>query len=310
MNLQRQYNDELTLGVQHQLTPRLAVGAMFYKRKIADMWFEDRPHITLNDWTAIPNVPYPAADILRDPDVAAVVDPNGTMTIYNLVASKGTTYNQGIIDSSDTDNEAQYTGIEVSFNTRLPGGAMLFGSWTADHTLQQWCDTDDNPNGPTSTGQFSASDATTGVAASFGGRFCDQTQFDYPLRHEFKLAGNYSLRWGIDFGAVLQSYAGTERVISWTPPVSAYPGGVRTRTDSVVLNEPGSLFWNRWNQLDINIKKNIRHNNHVLTFQVDVFNVLNENSIRAGNNTIGSTLGQVTTIMTGRFPRLAVNYKF
>jgi hypothetical protein len=310
VNLQRQYNDEFTLGLQHQLTPRLAVGAMFYKRKIADMWFEDRPHITLADWTEIRNVPYPAADILRDPEVAAVVDPNGTMSLYNLAASKGTTFNQGIIDSSDTDNEAQYTGIEVSFNTRLPGGAMLFGSWTADHTLQRWCDTDDNPNGPTSTGQFSASDATTGVAASFGGRFCDQTQFDYPLRHEFKLAGNYSLRWGIDFGAVLQSYAGPERVITWTPPASAYPGGVRTRTDSVVLNEPGSLFWDRWNQLDVNIKKNIRHNNHVLTFQVDVFNVLNENSIRAGNNTIGATLGQATTIMTGRFPRLAVNYKF
>ena len=59
---------------------------------------------------------------------------------------------------------------------------MLFGSWTAEHTLQRWCDTDDNPNGPTRTGQFSASDATTGVAASFGGRFCDQTDFDYPLR--------------------------------------------------------------------------------------------------------------------------------
>ena len=100
---------------------------------------------------------------------------------------------------------------------------MMFGIWTADKTLQRWCDTDDNPNGPTSTGQFSASDATTGVAASFGGRFCDQTQFNYPLRHEFKLAGNYTLLWGIDFGAVLQSYAGTERVITWTPPTTAYP---------------------------------------------------------------------------------------
>ena len=63
----------------------------------------------------------PASDIVRDPEVAAVVDPNGTMTLYNLAASKGTTFNQGIIDSSDTDNEAQYTGIEMSFTTRLAG---------------------------------------------------------------------------------------------------------------------------------------------------------------------------------------------
>jgi hypothetical protein len=308
VDLQRQYNDEFTAGVQHQVLPRLAVGAMFYKRKIADMWFEDRPHITLADYSAF-NVALPAADILRDPDVAAVVDPNGSITLYNLDAAKGSSFNSGVVDSSDTDNRTLYTGFEASFNTRLPGGAMMFGSWTAEHTLQKWCDTDDNPNGPTSTGQFSASDATTGVAASFGGRFCDQTQFDYPLRHEFKLAGNYTLPYGVDVGAILQSYSGTERVITWTPSANLFPGG-RTKSESVVLNEPGSLFWDRWNQLDINVKKNFRHNNHVITFQVDVFNVLNSNAIRAGQNAVGGSLGQATTIMIGRFPRLAMNYKF
>jgi len=77
-----------------------------------------------------------------------------------------------------------------------------------------------------------------------------------------------------------------------------------------VLNEPGSLFMDRWNQLDINVRKNFRHNNHVITLQVDVFNVLNSNAIRGINNTVGTSLGQVTNIMVGRFPRLALNYKF
>ena len=73
---------------------------------------------------------------------------------------------------------------------------------------------------------------------------------------------------------------------------------------------PGTIFYDRWNQLDINIKKNIRHNNHVLTFQIDIFNVLNANAIRGATNSVGASLGNATTIMTGRFPRLAVNYKF
>ena len=308
VDLRRQYNTEFTAGVTHQLMPRLAVGATFYKRKIADLWFEDRPHITDADYTSF-NLALPAVDINRDPEVAAVVDPNGAITMYNLTAAKGPSFNQGIIDSSDTDNDSLYTGFEVNFTTRLPRGGLLFGSWTAEHTLQRWCDTDDNPNGRTSTGQFSASDATTGVAASYGGRFCDQTQFDYPMRSEFKLAGNYPLLYGFDFGAVLQSYSGSERVITWAPGPGLFPGG-RTNTETVVLNEPGSLFWDRWNQLDINFKKNIRHNNNVITFQVDIFNVLNANAIRAGNNTVGGGLGQATTIMVGRFPRLAVNYKF
>ena len=48
----------------------------------------------------------------------------------------------------------------------------------------------------------------------------------------------------------------------------------------------------------------------MLTFQVDIFNVLNANPIRAANNNVGASLGNATTIMTGRFPRLAMNFKF
>ena len=50
------------------------------------------------------------------------------------------------------------------------------------------------------------------------------------------------------------------------------------------------------------MKKNFRHNNKVLTFQIDIFNVLNANAIRAANNNVGASLGNATTIMTGPLP--------
>ena len=306
LNLERQFNDEFTAGVQHQVTPRLAIGAMMYKRKVGDLAFQDRTNITLADYTSF-QVPNP--DVSRDPDVAAVIRPGDMVTIYNLKREKLSVFNVGVVDRSDTTNEMLYTGFEASFNTRLPGGAMLFGSWTAEHALQQWCDNDDNPNGPTTTGQFNPTSATTGTASPLGGRFCDQTQFDYPYLHEFKLAGNYGLPYGVDFGAVLQSYAGSERVITWTPPASLFPGG-RTQAETFVLSPPGSLFWDRWNQFDINVRKNFRHNNKVFTFQVDVFNLFNNNPIRGGGNAVGGSLGDATTIMLGRFPRLAFQMKF
>ena len=74
-----------------------------------------------------------------------------------------------------------------------------------------------------------------------------------------------------------------------------------------MLNEPGSLFTERWDQLDINFKKNIRYGNKVHTFQLDIFNVFNNNSIRTVTDTVGTSLGQVTAIMPGRFPRLGVS---
>ena len=172
LNLERQYNDEFTAGVQHQVSPRVAVGAMFYKRRIADLAFQDRTNIGLADYTRFET---PMPDVSRDPDVAAVLKAGDMVPVYNLNPAKLSVFNVGVVDRSDTTNDTLYTGFEASFNARLPGGAMLFGSWTMEHTLQRWCDNDDNPNGPTTTGQFNPTAATTGVDAPLGGRYCDQT---------------------------------------------------------------------------------------------------------------------------------------
>jgi hypothetical protein len=48
----------------------------------------------------------------------------------------------------------------------------------------------------------------------------------------------------------------------------------------------------------------------VHTFQIDIFNVFNNNSIRTMNDTVGNSLGQVTAIMPGRFPRLGYQFKW
>ena len=291
LNLERQYNDEFTAGVQHQVSPRVAVGAMFYKRRIADLAFQDRTNITAADYTRFET---PMPDVSRDPDVAAVLKAGDMVPVYNLNPAKLGVFNIGVVDRSDTTNDTLYTGFEASFNARLPGGAMLFGSWTMDHTLQRWCDNDDNPNGPTTTGQFNPTAATTGVDAPLGGRYCDQTAFNYPFIHEFKLAGNYSFPYGLDLGVVMQSYGGQERIIFWAPEAARFPNGQRTQTETFILNEPGTIFYDRWNQLDLNVKKNFRHNNKVLTFQIDIFNVLNANAIRGANNNVGASLGNAT----------------
>ena len=156
---------------------------------------------------------------------------------------------------------------------------MLFGSWTMEHTLQRWCDNDDDPNGPTTTGQFNPTAATTGVDAPLGGRYCDQTQFDYPFIHEFKFAGNYT------FPVRPRPRCGHAEL--WRPGTVIFMGA-RTGTvperpahagPDVHPDRPGTIFYDRWNQLDMNVKKNFRHNNNVLTFQIDIFNVLNANAI-------------------------------
>jgi len=137
----------------------------------------------------------------------------------------------------------------------------------------------------------------------------DQRQFDIPFTHEFKAAGNYPLPKGIEVGAVLQSYPGATRVITWQPAASLFPGG-RTNTETVVLSAPGTLYYPRYNQLDVNVKKNFRAGRKTFSGQVDLFNALNGNAVFARNNAVGTSLGQVQTILQGRLVRVAFQMRF
>jgi hypothetical protein len=307
-DLRRQYNLEYTAGVQRQVRSGLAVSGLFIKREVRNIQMTDRTFITLADYTPF-QVRMPA---ISDPAVAAVLDPNEMITVYNLNQAKNAVYAQGLVDRSSQQNRSFYTGVEASFSARMAGNGTLFGSWTTERNISVFCESDDNPNGVTTNASGAAiTDLFQGRTVPEGGRFCDQRNFHMPFLHEFKLAGSYLLRYGIDVGAVLQSYPGLERVITWQPAANLFPNGQRTQAQTIVLNEPGSLFGERWNQLDVNIKKNIRYgNNKVHTFQLDVFNVFNSNPIRTMTDTVGTSLGQVTAILPGRFPRIAYQFKW
>jgi hypothetical protein len=181
----------------------------------------------------------------------------------------------------------------------------VFGSWTVERNTSNYCANDDNPNG------VSTADRYTGTAVYAGGAFCDQGNFDVPLRHQFKMAGSVPLRYGIDLGVVLQSYAGSDRIITWQPAASVYPAPAgRTRTETLMLNEPGSLYYPRYNQVDFNIKKTFRAGRKTYSGQIDWFNLLNGNAVFTRNSAVGSSLGQIQTILQGRLMRLAFQMKW
>ncbi len=77
------------------------------------------------------------------------------------------------------------------------------------------------------------------------------------------------------------------------------------------------MYLPRFFQLDVTIKKNFRFGRgRSLSFQLDYFNVTNSNSILGMTNTVvnqdggGPNLGNVTSFLDGRMPRIAMQYKF
>ena len=301
-NLKRYYNWEYSAGIQRELFAGVSASFGYFRRTYGDLVVMDRTQISRSDYTSF-QVPMP--NFSNDPTLAGVLDPSEVLTIYNLNPAKRGVFNTGLFDRQSTTDQSIYNGFETSFSARLRQGALLYGGWTIQRHLTAYCDMIDTPNG-TFVDDLSSESIAAAVAersVAVGGRFCDQRNFDVPWRSDFKLVGSYPLRYGLGVAAALQSIAGVPRNITWTPAASLFPGG-RTNSETIMLTKPGSLFQPRFNQLDVNIKKDFRRDRKVFTVGGDLFNVLNASTILTTNNAIGSSLGQVTAILQGRMPRL------
>ena len=298
-NIQRQNNWEYSTAVQQQLTSTLSVGAAWYHRSWRQLQVSDRTLISGADYTSFTT---PMPSFANDPTLTGVLNPTDILTLYNLNASARSVFGSAIIDSTSSVDQSVYNGFEMTFSTRFQG-VNLFGGFTADRNRAVYCSLNDDPNGAATADKY------LGESVDNGGRFCDQRKYKIPFKRELKLAGNYPLPLGFDVAAVLQSYSGLARIISWTPAASLFPGG-RTNSETIILNQPGSLYYPRYNQLDVNFKKNFRSGKKLFTVQVDFFNMLNSNAILTANNAIGSSLGQVTSVQLGRLPRIAFQMKF
>lgn len=206
--------------MQHELVPGVSVTGAYYRRSYRNLEVSNNVDVNPSDY-----LPFQVTNPLN----------REVSTVYNLVRAK-----QGLVDLVDQNsslNQQIYNGFELSFTARLPSGLNVFGGWTADQNLTATCD---------------QADPNTG-----GGRFCDQTAFGIPYRSDFKVAGNYPLPGGWDAAAAFVSYAGAPLSVSWTVPANLFPGG-RTQAETVPLIQPRTKFLNRWNQLDLNLKKLFR----------------------------------------------------
>jgi hypothetical protein len=306
--LAREYNVETTVGVQHQLLPRLSVFGGYYHRHFYNQEAQQNPLLTIDDWT-----PFRVANPIG----------NGEMlTLFNLIPAKAGLYSKQLVDINSSINRTVYDGFEVSFNARLPRGAHVFGGWSNDRLITISCDQYD-PNKL---------------------RFCDQTGETFqqygatsmpPFRNDFKLSANYPLPWDIDISGVFISFAGKGNSytaqdpslgVYWTVPASAFPNGQRTRavvsapillaagaqTQAPGFNlvTPNTKFEPRWNQLDLSLKRTFRVSRKEFQGQLAVFNVLNANTVLQEVQSFGSSLGQPQNVLQGRLMRLAILINF
>src|SRR6185295_2998088 len=275
--LAREYNVETAFGIQHQLLPRLSIFGGYFHRHFYNQEAQQNPLLTMDDWAPF--------------QVANPMGGGETLTMFNLNPAKAGRYARQLVDVNSSINRTIYDGFEVSFNARLPRGAHVFGGWSNDRLITISCDQYD-PNKL---------------------RFCDQTGDTFqqygatktpPFRNDFKLSANYPLPWSLEISGVFMSFAGKGNSytaqdpslgVYWTVPASVFPNGQRTRVvtsapillaaggqtqaPGVNLIAPNTKYQERWNQLDLSMKKTFRFGNHEIQGQLAVFNVMNANTV-------------------------------
>ena len=283
-DLKRPYNIEYNVAVDRQLLENLSLSGAFFKRDTYNLAKSDNLLVDPSDYTPF-TVPNPLT--------------GDSLTIYNLNRNKlGLS---DVLDTTATDrnlNRRGYTGVEASFNLRLPRGAGLFGGWWTDKYVVVACDGDD-PN-------------------TF--QYCDQSKLGMPYLHNFKMAGAVPLPFDLQLGASIQSYSGDSQnnttypiasslTARWVVPANLFPGG-RTQSVTVPLIPPGTKYLKRWSQLDLSARKGFTFGRQRFEASLDMFNALNSNVVLAQNQSFGATLDQPSQILQPRLLRVSAQWKF
>jgi hypothetical protein len=291
-NRKRDYNIQYNVGIDRQLFAGVSVSAAWYKRS----WY-DLP-ITINK----------LVDPVADYTAFQTANPltGQPITLYNLNPAKA---GQALFfDTTSTDHSKtrkDYTGIELTVSARLPRGGNLFAGWAADRTIRVNCEA---PFAP--VGALTSDTSAVRIPDPNALLNCDQSLFHMPLRSDVKLVGTYPIAFGFSVGAVLQSYAGAEVPVSWSVPASVFPGGKRTQAVTVVISDPGSRYLDRWNQLDVSLKRSFHVQRVHVDASLDMFNALNSSVVLTQNQNFGSSLEAPTSILQPRLFRISSTLKF
>ena len=277
LGLPRGYNWEESFVVQREVIPGLAVSAGYYWRQYYNLTWTDNLLVD-------PNADYTSFTFVGPVDPRL---PNGggeVITMYNLNQNK-----LGLVDNvvkTNPTRRSNYGGLELTGQGRLKNGAFFQGGLTSERTNTLNCNVD-NPNSL---------------------RFCDDGR---PFRQLWKASGSYPLPYGMAVSGVWRIYPGASLGATYTV-TSAIAGVPITGGGSlsVQLVEPGTLYNDDQQQLDLRVMKTFRFGKVRVQGLLDLYNVLNASTVTTINQSYGANWLKPQAIVNARYLRFGGQLDF
>jgi hypothetical protein len=209
-------------------------------------------------------------------------------------------------------------GFDIGLNARLPHGIIFQGGLSTGHQTTDFCDVQDPAKaGNKALVEMLLIPAAPGLPPTVNTSIntCRMEQKWLP---QVKFLGSYTVpKVDVQIGASFQSIPGIEYSATFAAPntvVASSLGrlptnGVPTGTTSLGLVQPGSLYGERFNQLDARFGKILRYGHTRANVSLDLFNVFNS-AVISGASAAYATWLAPTSVVAPRLMKVSVTFDF
>jgi hypothetical protein len=285
----RQYNWEATVGVQHELMRGVAVDATYFRRWFGNFTVTDNRAVTAADFDRF-SITAPSDSRLPDGGGYSVSD------LYDVrPALFGLTDNFITFSDNFGGQSRMWNGVALTLSARLGTGMTLQGGLDTGRLTLDTC---------ALRAQLPEIDPTN--------PYCRTSE---PTTH-FKLLGTYTIpRIDVQLSGTLQSLPGQQLMANFVVPNAAIAPSLgrnlagNATNKQINIVEPGAMYGERLNQLDIRIGKIVRVGGLRTTLNFDLYNALNVDTALSLNNAYASWQ-RPQSIILARFAKLGLQLDF
>jgi hypothetical protein len=318
----RPYSWEYSVSAQHEITQGLSVNGGVFWRRFGNFLVTDNTSATVADFaqfsvtpSLIPNAPASSGGESLPSGIYTdqFFNLNPGVAVNNLTGLSKTMFpGSNVYD--------KWFGFDVGLNARLPQGIIFQGGLSTGHQQTDFCDVQDPAKaGNNALVEMLANPVPPASPSSL--RSCHMDQQWLP---QVKFLGSYTVpKIDVQLGASFQSIPGIEYAAVYSAsnadvsrPVAQGgmgrlpAGGIATGTTAVNVIAPGSTYGPRFNQIDLRLGKVVRFANRKAVISLDLFNVLNADTISGASASYNTSWLAPTAVVAPRLAKVSLTFDF
>jgi hypothetical protein len=303
----RPFNREITASIQHELLPRVAVTAGYYRRAFGNQ-------TVINNLLTDPNA-YDGPFCITAPVNADLPNGGGYQVcgLYDIKPGfQGQVQNLRTSAANVGGVTDVYQGFDLTVNARFENGTFIQGGINAQKRHQDYC------NAPIAVSVPGVTGTTNNQVDNPESLFCDTTS---PFRPDIKFLVSHRLPWDVLVSGSYQFTQGPNILATWAAPNSVIAPALgrnlaagATSTKTIALVEPNTVYGENLNQLDLRASKRFTINRLRFRVDADLYNALNSNWPYTLNNTFSTASTsqwlRPTNVLQGRLFKIGAQFDF